>query len=179
MWIKNVSRNYKVDLDKWRFLRTMKYENKKTFLYVVVFPLRWFGFKETTVDEFLSEWNENRHADVSGVDNIDPSFLRVAARCPSCLGWGKLNWIDVARDRSPNRSPDLDDCNSFEIDKPVYHYSQSGSRKASFVTSKPKLHETDKLCKECFGSGISLNHPNGNNWYWNTLGDWYKKMERI
>jgi len=174
MWIQNISKTLRIDMDKWRFLRTVVTENKAEHLYVVTFPLRWFTIKNITIDKFISSGGKTGH-----IDDVETFFLRVAKYCPSCLGWGKLDWVDVARGCSPNRSPLKSDCELFEIDEPVYHYLQGGPTTSSFVTSKPKLHETDRMCKECFGSGISLQQPDGKYFYWNTLGDWYKKSERI
>ncbi len=174
MWIQNIVSNLSIDMNKWRFLRTITDENKKDYLYVVTFPLRWFAIKNITIDKFLSSGGKTGH-----IDDVETFFLRVAKYCPSCLGWGKLDWVDIARGHSPSRLPEISDCESFEVDKPVYHFLQGGPTTSSFITSKPKLHETDRICKECFGSGISLRQPEGENWYWNTLGSWYQKTERI
>lgn len=184
MWIQTkgvglqAGRSDAVDSKKWRFLREITSLSGLDILYIVDFPHRWFVVRGMTIDDFLTEYE---YLGIKEVEQV--TFVKDSLPCPKCLGWGRFDWLQVARGSDTMRHPRHNEGGDFQVEKSVYHYKQQGripshdGKSYKYLTSKPKLDETDKLCEECFGSGLSLRQEEGNAWFWNTLGHWYKKTE--
>ncbi len=113
------------------------------------------------------------------VDEIN--YLQDILPCPVCHGWGKMDWVDVAR--GSTRLVAEAHQSAFEVDKLVYHWKientdWEGTRipcKTEYITTTPVLDAGDILCENCFGSGMYLRAKSGDGVYLNSLGRWYKK----
>jgi hypothetical protein len=165
-----------IDVSQWRFVRAI--EDGK--LSVVVFPLKWWTFSDISLDNFMLGYNSDSKYEVEYVDLVRENIIA----CPDCVGWGKIDWIDMARGGQPNRFLHLADRDTFEIDKIVHHWKMENtcfkgftdiSIPAEYITTKPKLDTTDRLCETCFGSGMHLRVDHGTCICMNSLGYWYRK----
>jgi len=186
MWIQTkgtglkAGRSDAVDSTKWRFLRRIKRRNNEDMLYIVDFPHRWFAVEGISIDDFLSTYTCLGIREVKKI-----TFIRDSVPCPKCCGWGRFDWLQTARGNGTIRHPRYTERGDFKVEEAVYHYmrqkhvNRSDGKNYKYVTSKPQLDETDKICDECFGSGIILQNTEGTVQFWNTLGYWYKKVEDV
>jgi hypothetical protein len=155
MYHQKLSNNLLFNNKKWRFLREITTNGGKEYLYVVAFPTDWFAIKNVTVDDFLYNHDRLKLLQSSRID-----FLRTAVPCPVCLGWGKLNWIEIARGGLPRQRPTVYDEKLFNISSFIDCYRDC-KKPYKFIISKPELNPAEKLCISCLGSGIALYHIDG------------------